>query len=101
MGVGVGHVAANGLAQPVERRLVIAIEQIGVAEIELIVGCLGVGVSRAGQKVGRRSGIGRGAAPQLHDAKVVEDGREMRRRRRGGCSTCGSSSRVNVADAAA
>ena len=62
----------------------VAVDQVGVAEIELVVHLLGIGVRGPGQVIHRRARVGAGAAPQLHDPKVVQDRSEMRRRRRGG-----------------
>ena len=75
MRVAVGRVAADRFAQPVDRGLRIAVQQIRVAEIEDVIGIVGVGFGGLGEVERRLARLRRAAAAQLDDAEVVEDGR--------------------------
>ncbi len=55
VGVGIAGIAPHRLAQPVDRPLVVAIEHVGVAEIEERVGVARIGVGGLGQVERRRS----------------------------------------------
>ena len=69
--VAVDGVAADGLAQPVDGGLGVLLEPVGVAEIEEVVGFLGIELGRLGEVVGRLARLGRGGAPDLDHAEVV------------------------------
>ena len=53
MRVAVGGIAPHRLAQPVDRRLRIALQPVGVAEVEDVVGVVRVGVRRLVEVVRR------------------------------------------------
>jgi hypothetical protein len=82
--IGVGHLAPDGFAQPVDRRLVVPLQRVGVAEVELIVGVAWIGIGGAREVIGRRARLAVAAAAQLGHPEVVEYRREIRRRRRRG-----------------
>ncbi len=71
MRVDVRRVAAQRLAQPIERPLVVPVGRVGVTEIEHVVR-IGIGVGGLGEVVGRRPGLRRCAAAQHQHAKIVE-----------------------------
>ena len=71
MGVAVDRVAAHRLAQPVDGGLGVLVEPVGVAEVEEVVGLLGIELGRLGEVVGRLAGLGRRRPPELDDAEVV------------------------------
>src|SRR5690606_26379274 len=71
--VAVGRVAPYRLAEPVDRRLVILLAPVRVAEIERVLRRRRVGVGGLREIERGDAGLRRSAAAQLDDAEVVVD----------------------------
>ena len=74
MGVAVGRVAPDGLAQPVDGGLRVALQPVGVSEVEEVVDVLAGHLRRPVEVERREPGLGGCAAAQLNDAEIVVDG---------------------------
>ena len=74
MGIAVGRVAPHGLAKPVDSGLGVALQPVGVSEVEEVVDVLAGNLGRPVEVERREPGLGGCAAAQLHDAEIVVDG---------------------------
>ena len=78
MRVAVTGIAADSFAQPVDRRLGILVEPIGVAKIEEQIAVGRIELRRLAEVIGRAARLNRGRAAQFRDADRIRDGRGRR-----------------------